>query len=105
MKDEDRREYRERFELDKEDDNALITIPEDNIYMEFEIGEQSYIAFSEQSSDEEELDMMFAKVDMIDGMKIIRNIEDDAEYERVVKEFNDRLELFSGLGEKEDYGV
>ena len=49
----------------------------------------------EDYEDVEEMEMMFAKVNFIDGNKILRNIEAAEEYETVKNEFNRRLELIS----------
>ena len=76
-------------------DNAVLEIPEQNIYMEFNINNHNYIAFTEDEENVEEIEMMFAKVDLIDGNKILRNIETKEEYETVINEFNRRLELIS----------
>ena len=76
-------------------DNTLIEISEENIYMEFTVNNKNYIAFTEDSKDTEEMNMMFAKVDFIDDNKILRNIETAEEYESIIKEFNRRLELIS----------
>lgn len=76
-------------------DNVILEIPEEKIYMEFAINNRNYIAFTEDSKDTEEMEMMFAKVDFIDDNKILRNIETAEEYENVVNEFNRRLELIS----------
>lgn len=76
-------------------DNTVLEIPEQNIYMEFNINNHNYIAFTENSSETEEMEMMFAKVDFMDGNKILRNIETSEEYEAVINEFNRRLELIS----------
>ena len=40
--------------------------------------------------------MMFAKVDSLEGNRILRNIENEEEYNAVINEFNKRLELISG---------
>jgi len=74
-------------------DNAVLEIPEQNIYMEFNINNHNYIAFTEDPEEIEEMEIMFAKVDFIDGNKILRNIETAEEYESVINEFNRRLEL------------
>ncbi len=74
-------------------DNSIIEIPDDNIYMEFDLGDQSYVAFTENAKEDEEFEMMFAKVDLIDGNRILRNIEDTSEYQDVVNEFSRRLAL------------
>lgn len=76
-------------------DNIVIEIPEEKIYMEFNINNHNYIAFTEDSKDTEEMEMMFAKVEFIDGNKILRNIETKEECETVINEFNRRLELIS----------
>lgn len=75
-------------------DNMVFEIPEEKIYMSFKLGEQEYIAFSENDEDEE-IEMMFAKIDYIDGLRIMRNIETVDEYEKVVVEFDSRLKLIS----------
>ena len=75
--------------------NTVIEIPEEKIYMEFNVNNNNYIAFTEDSNDKEEMEMMFAKVDFMDGNKILRNIEKAEEYEIVINEFNRRLELVS----------
>ena len=74
-------------------DNSIIEIPDDNIYMEFDLGDQSYVAFTENAKEDEEFEMMFAKVDLMDGNRILRNIEDTSEYQDVVNEFSRRLAL------------
>lgn len=76
-------------------DNKMLEIPEQKIYMDFSINNCNYIAFTEDSEDVEEMEMMFAKVDFIDGNKILRNIETADEYETVINEFNRRIELIS----------
>lgn len=76
-------------------ENVVLEIPEENIYMEFNINNHNYIAFTENTADTEEMEMLFAKVDFIDGNKILRNIETADEYETVINEFNRRLGLIS----------
>ena len=76
-------------------DNTVLKIPEDNIYMEFYVNNKNYIAFTEDSKETEEMEMMFAKVEFIDGNKVLRNIQIEDEYESVVREFYRRLELVS----------
>ncbi len=77
-------------------DNTILEIPDDNIYMEFDIDNNSYIAFTENSKEDDEFEIMFAKLNVIDGNKILRNIENDLEYQNVVNEFNRRLSLVEG---------
>lgn len=75
--------------------NTVIEIPEEKIYMKFNINGQNYIAFTEDPKEKEEMEMIFAKVDFVDGNKILRNIETADELEIVITEFNKRLELIS----------
>lgn len=70
--------------------NSIIEIPDENIYMEFKLNGQDYMAFSDDN-DSEEMNMMFAKVDYLDDSKILRNIEDKNELQDVINEFNRRL--------------
>lgn len=81
----------------KEDDNTdtLIEINDEKIYMEFELNGYNYVAFSKDSYEIEELEMLFAKVENIDGNQILRNIESTEEYQSVINEFNRRLQLIS----------
>ena len=77
------------------DDSKLLEIPDDNIYMEFELNGQSYIAFTESSKQDLEFDMNFAKVNIIDGRRILRNIEDKVEFQRGIDEFSRRLRIIA----------
>ena len=84
-------------------ENDITYISSDNIYMEFEREGQQYVALTEDSSDSDEFNIMFAKCDIIDGSRILRNIEDINELDQVINEFNDRLLLVDGLEEGELY--
>ena len=77
------------------DDSSIMNVPEDNIYMEFELDGQNYVAFTEDQETNEELNMMFAKVSLLDESRILRNVEDRIEYEKVVQEFYRRLKYIS----------
>lgn len=74
------------------DDNALVRIPNENIYMEFILNNQNYVVFTDDEEDVEEMEMMFAKADFVDGNRVLRNIESSEELEQVVQEFYRRLE-------------
>lgn len=74
-----------------EKDNSLLQIPEDKIYMKFSIDDQDYVAFTDDSFDTEEINMMFAKIDYIDDKRILKSIVLEDEYERVVNVFNEIL--------------
>lgn len=80
-----------------EKDNAILEIPEENVYMEFSIGDQDYVAFSESSDDEDEMDMMFAKSDVLANVRVLRSIDVNEEYDDVLTEFSRRLELIENL--------
>lgn len=84
-------------------ENDIINIPSDNIYMEFNINDQNYVVLTEDFSEMEEFNIMFAKSDLMDGHRVLRNIEDVKEYEMVVEEFNKRLILMDDLGGDEIY--
>ena len=71
-----------------EKDNTIVMIPKDNIYMNFSVGNQDYVAFSNDLDSEDEINMMFAQADVFDGDRILRNIDSDEEYEEVVSVFN-----------------
>lgn len=79
------------YEKNINENNGIIEIPEDNIYMEFSIDNQDYVVFTEDDRDTEEMSVMFAKCDVIDGKRILRNIENNEEYEMAVNEFNRRI--------------
>ena len=76
-------------------DNTMVEIPEDKIYMEITLGDQDYVAFTEDDENAEEISMMFAKASVIEGKRILRNIEDQQEYDRVAEEFDRRLAAIS----------
>ena len=76
-------------------DNTMVEIPEDKIYMEITLGDKDYVAFTEDDENAEEISMMFAKASVIEGKRILRNIEDQQEYDRVAEEFDRRLAAIS----------
>lgn len=75
----------------------LVDISDEKIYMNFNIGDQNYVVLTEDSADSEEFNVMFAKLDLMNGNKILRNIEDKGEYELVIEKFNKRLMLMDEL--------
>ena len=88
--------------MDRENTNLnniydLVDIANEKIYMNFNIGDQNYVVLTEDSADSEEFNVMFAKLDLMNGNKILRNIEDKTEYELVIQEFNKRLMLMDNL--------
>ena len=92
----DREKIRKDF-IDKViiNDNSIVEIPEDNVYMEFVLNDQTYIAFSEGNDEDEEVKMLFAKVEMMDGKKILRNIETEEELDTVLNEFYKNIDCLS----------
>ena len=95
LREESKKKIDEIIDNYETDNNNILTIPDDNIYMEFDIDNKNYIAFSENSNDVEEIEMIFAKVEYVDGEKILRNIETDEEYQKVINEFDRRLEFIT----------
>lgn len=71
-----------------EKDTGLIEISEDNIYMKFAIGNQDYVAFSLDSDNDIEIDMTFARVEIIDDKNVLKNIAEEDELEEVISVFN-----------------
>ena len=92
----DREKIRRDF-IDKviANDNAIVEIPEDRVYMEFVLNNQTYIAFSEENEEVEEVEMLFAKVEKMDGKKILRNIETEEELNTVLNEFYKNIDCLS----------
>lgn len=92
----DREKIRKDF-IDKViiNDNSIVEIPEENVYMEFVLNDQTYIAFSEGNDEDEEVKMLFAKVEKMDGKKILRNIETEEELETVLNEFYKNIDCLS----------
>ena len=81
-------------------ENQLITIPTENIICEFELEDNHYCAFSETEELIEGENMYFAKMDELDDeFVILRNIESDEEYARVLQKYNEITNL---IGD-EDY--
>lgn len=56
--------------------------------MEFSFENQLYAVVSKDVDLEEDSEIYLVKVDLLDGDKILRNIESDVEYSRVEKELN-----------------
>ncbi len=74
-------------------ENEIIKFPQENIFMEFKIGEQNYAVIgSTDKLDEENGDeVYFVKVDIVDGEKIARNIENHDELVKAEQKFYDTL--------------
>lgn len=87
--------------------NELIEILDKNVLMEFEFEEQDYVVLiDEDEYDKEEQDayrVYFAKKDYLeDGTAIVRNIEDNEQYERVLKEYEKLIQI---MMEDEENGI
>ena len=80
-------------------ENELITIPEENICLRFSLGDQVYVVISNSVDVEENDEIYFAKENLIDGIKIIRNIESDEEYNKVLVEYE---KIINDFGEDEE---
>ncbi len=73
--------------------DEIVEIPEENIFMEFELDGKKIVVFSNSEELDEGAEVFFAKENEMDGERIIRNIEDREEYERVVAEYERLLSL------------
>ena len=82
-------------------DNNLIFISEENILLDFKIDEQEYIVYSHSNEVFEGDNIYFAKCNNIEGERIIRDIESDEEYQKVVAEYEKLISLFDV--EEEEY--
>ncbi len=67
------------------------SIPNDKIYMKFYLKNNEYIAFSESKDEDEEIDMMFARIEHNNGKRIAKWIDNSVEFEEVLNEFNKKL--------------
>ena len=75
-------------------EDKLISIPAENIQMEFEVEGQSYVVFTNSDAPNEGDLLYFAKKEILeDGTIFIRDIQSDEEYAQVEKEFNKILDL------------
>lgn len=80
-------------------ENQLVTISEENVQCRFQLENNSYvlICFNENPTEEDE--MYFAVEEKLDdGMVIVRNIDSDEEYQRVVEKFES---LMSEIGDED----
>lgn len=75
-------------------ENELIEISKENIYLEFNFKDQAYVVISKSQDLQEGDEISIAKMDLLDGERIIRNIESDEEYEEVEKEFERILDEY-----------
>ena len=79
-------------------ENQLLEIPEKNIFLEFVLDGQLYAVLSKEEELDEGSEIYFAKVEYLDEIKIIRNIENDNEYEKVLREYERLCDTY-GEGE------
>ena len=78
----------------------LINIPKQNIQLEFKLEDQSYVLLSEFPELDDDVNMYFAKLDILeDGTRFIRNIESDEEYEKVLNVYNT---FMNNIGDSKD---
>ena len=68
-------------------ENELIIIPEENIFLEFFIGNQMYAVISDCTQLSKDGEIYFVKIDFLNEQKIARNIESEKEYKEVEKEY------------------
>ena len=75
-----------KFKRLNNEDNELIDIPNENIFMDIVINNNRYVAFTDNPNNEQ-LDMLFARVEIINGEEVLVSIDDTKEYEMVSNEF------------------
>lgn len=85
-------------------DNNLIEINDDNVLMEFNIDDQTYVVLGEDNDDIEEINVYFAKKNYVDdGISIVRNIESDEEYALVIKKYEEIMNSFDDVDGDGEY--
>ena len=73
-------------------EDSLVQFEEENILMRFLMGEQEYVVLCESEDAQEGDHIYLAKLNVTDdGMHILRNIEDDEEYDKVLKYYENIL--------------
>ena len=79
-------------------DNSIVEIRPENILFRFHLGDQEYAILGEDIDkvDDDDIVTYFAKINIIDGEQIIRNIESDEEYNRVVSFFDEKMSQLGG---------
>ena len=79
-------------------DKSIVEIRPENVLFRFYMENQQYAILGESIDDESDDDVItyFAKLNIIDGQIVARNIETEEEYDRVVKFFDDRMNRIGG---------
>lgn len=78
----------------------LIEINEENIQMNFYIDDQEYVVLTEKPEINEGDSLYFAKKEYLDSQNIIiRNIESDEEYNRVVSKYEELISMMEDSNE------
>ncbi len=79
-------------------DNSIVEIRPENVLFRFFMGEQEYAILGESIDyvDDNDVVTYFAKLNVVDGQTVARNIETDEEYDRVVKFFDDKMNQIGG---------
>ncbi len=84
-------------------EDSLIQFEDENILMRFLMGDQEYAVLCENENAQEGDDIYFAKIDITDdGIPIARNIEDDKEYDAVIKYYEKILNEVGDDDEEND---
>lgn len=71
-------------------ENEILNVPDDNIIMDINFNGNNYIVFTDSLNDDE-MNVMIAKIDFSTGKKLLKAIENQQEYEIVFNEFTKRL--------------
>lgn len=84
-------------------EDSLIQFEEENILMRFLMDEQEYVVLCENENAQEGDEIYFAKLDSTDdGMHILRNIEEDEEYDKVLKYYENIINEVGDDDEEND---
>jgi len=81
-------------------DNELMSIPEENIFLEFLFEDELYSVLSKEEVLDEGDEVYFAKVKFVDDVKVFIGIDSDEEYNRVLGEFQ---KILKRLGDVDNH--
>ena len=82
--------------------NELITIDEENIYLEFVLNNKQYAVLSNSKDIQENDEVYFAIIEEIEGMKILRNINSEEEYNSVIQKYEKILNRYEGMEDENE---
>lgn len=69
------------------EENYIMNLSEENICLEFSFGDKMYAVVSREIELGEDGEIYLVKVSIVDGVKLLRNIDSDEEYSKVEEEY------------------